>query len=130
MENSSNNRDAITKTSPKVPQKWLPVEWENTWMHKVVFTPLTLPSKAIWNFFVHFYVTLLFIFLYLLRTIQLLYISFLQLSLGVVSLTKPCYSISHSTGSHFEVLLGSFWWLLLYYWSYFPSSCMKFYRCF
>ena len=51
-------------------------------MHKIIFTPVTLPNKAFWRYFLHIFVfRCFFIFLYFLRTFQLIYVIFLQIFL-------------------------------------------------
>ena len=64
---------------------------------------------------------------YFLKTIRLLHINFLK----VTSLKKPFHSISLSAGSHFELLWGYLWGMLLYSWELLPVlSYETFYKCF
>ena len=64
---------------------------------------------------------------YFLKTTRLLHINFLK----VTSLKKPFHSISLSAGSHFELLWGYLWGMLLYSWELLPVlSYETFYKCF
>ena len=81
---------------------------------QIVFTPVTLPSGAVLRYFLHIFADhCFFMFLYFLRTIQLIYINFFIDVLGitrrVASLKKPFHSIFPSARSHFEIFWGSFW---------------------
>lgn len=85
-------------------------------MHKVVFTPVTLPRRAVLRYFLPIFVyQYLFMILYFLGTIQLLLNNIFTDFLGITTrFTSPFHSIS-SAGIHFGLTLC----MLFYSWEIF-----------
>ena len=95
-------------------------------MHKVVFTPVTLPRRAVLRYFLPIFVyQYLFMILYFLGTIQLLLNNIFKDFLGITTrFTSPFHSIS-SAGSHFGLILC----MLFYSWEifYLMKFCCMFF---
>ena len=83
-------------------------------MDKIVFILVTRSRGAVLRYFAHFCISLLFMFLYFLQSIQLLVIKFFADVLSNTSLRKLFYNISPSVGSHLEVLWELFLVTLFY----------------
>ena len=105
-----------------------------SWGYKCIklFSTVTLPRRAVLRYFLPIFLyRYFFMFLYFLRTIQLLHINFytdiLGITQSVTSIKKPFCSIDPSAESHFEV----FWGMLFYSWELLLILSYKImYRCF